>query len=113
MKIVVLDGYTLSPGDISWAPFERLGELVVYEYTRPEEIFSRLEGVSVCLTNKTCFPREVLEKLPDLRYIGCLSTGFNVVDVDYRHEYSGICHFCHRPDDHRPAFGDFFEGRSP
>ena len=87
MKIVVLDGYTLSPGDISWAPFERLGELVVYEYTRPEEIFSRLEGVSVCLTNKTCFPREVLEKLPDLRYIGCLSTGFNVVDVAYCHEH--------------------------
>ncbi|MBO4927921.1 MAG: D-2-hydroxyacid dehydrogenase [Clostridiales bacterium] len=83
MRIVVLDGYTLNPGDISWTPFEKLGELTVYEYTKPEEIFERLEGVSICLTNKTCFPREVLEKLPDIRYIGCLSTGFNVVDVDY------------------------------
>lgn len=87
MKIVVLDGYTLNPGDISWAPFEALGELVVYEYTKPEEIFDRLAGVSVCLTNKTCFPKEVLEKLPDLRYIGCLSTGFNVVDIDYCHTH--------------------------
>ena len=83
MKIVILDGYTTNPGDISWAPFEALGELVVYEHTRPEEIFERLSGVSICLTNKTCFPKEFLEKLPDLRYIGCLSTGFNVVDVDY------------------------------
>lgn len=83
MKIVILDGYTENPGDISWAPFEALGELVVYDYTAPSEIFERLEGVSVCLTNKTCFPKEVLEKLPDLKYIGCLSTGFNVVDVEY------------------------------
>lgn len=83
MKIVILDGYTENPGDISWAPFEKLGELVVYDYTAPCEIFERLEGVSICLTNKTCFPKEVLEKLPDLKYIGCLSTGFNVVDVEY------------------------------
>ena len=87
MKIVVLDGYTENPGDISWAPFEALGELVVYDYTAPPEIFERLEGVSVCLTNKTCFPKEVLEKLPDLKYIGCLSTGFNVVDVEYCREH--------------------------
>lgn len=87
MKIVVLDGYTENPGDISWAPFEALGELTVYEYTKPEEVFDRLEGVSICLTNKTCFPREVLEKLPDLKYIGCLSTGFNVVDVEYCREH--------------------------
>lgn len=87
MKIVILDGYTENPGDISWAPFEALGELVVYDYTAPSEIFERLEGVSVCLTNKTCFPKEVLEKLPDLKYIGCLSTGFNVVDVEYCREH--------------------------
>ena len=87
MKIVVLDGYTENPGDISWAPFEKLGELTVYEYTKPEEVFDRLEGVSICLTNKTCFPREVLEKLPDLKYIGCLSPGFNVVDIEYCHDH--------------------------
>ena len=87
MKIVILDGYTENPGDISWAPFEELGELVVYDYTAPSEIFERLDGVSVCLTNKTCFPKEVLEKLPDLKYIGCLSTGFNVVDVEYCREH--------------------------
>ncbi len=90
MKIVVLDGYTLNPGDISWEPFEKLGELVVYDYTAPSEVFERLSGVSVCLTNKTCFPKEVLEKLPDLRYIGCLSTGFNVVDIEYAHEHGII-----------------------
>ena len=83
MKIVILDGYTTNPGDISWAPFEALGELITYDYTAPEEIFERLSGVSICLTNKTCFPKEVLEKLPDLKYIGCLSTGFNVVDTEY------------------------------
>lgn len=83
MKIVILDGYTENPGDISWAPFEELGELVVYDYTAPSEIFERLDGVSVCLTNKTYFPKEVLKKFPDLKYIGCLSTGFNVVDIDY------------------------------
>ena len=83
MKIVILDGYTTNPGDISWAPFEALGELITYDYTAPEEIFERLSGVSICLTNKTCFPKAVLEKLPELRYIGCLSTGFNVVDTDY------------------------------
>lgn len=87
MRIVILDGYTENPGDISWAPFEKLGELVVYDYTAPCEIFERLSGVSVCLTNKTCFPKEVLEKLPDLKYIGCLSTGFNVVDVEYCKEH--------------------------
>lgn len=87
MRIVILDGYTENPGDISWAPFEKLGELVVYDYTAPSEIFERLSGVSVCLTNKTCFPKEVLEKLPDLKYIGCLSTGFNVVDVEYCKEH--------------------------
>jgi glycerate dehydrogenase len=87
LKIVILDGYTTNPGDISWAPFEALGELVTYDYTAPDQIFERLEGVSICLTNKTCFPKEVLEKLPDLRYIGCLSTGFNVVDVEYAHEH--------------------------
>ena len=87
MRIVILDGYTENPGDISWAPFEKLGELVVYDYTAPSEIFERLSGVSVCLTNKTCFPKEVLEKLPDLKYIGCLSTGFNVVDVEYCREH--------------------------
>jgi glycerate dehydrogenase len=83
LKIVILDGYTTNPGDISWAPFEALGELITYDYTAPEEIFERLSGVSICLTNKTCFPKEVLEKLPDLKYIGCLSTGFNVVDTKY------------------------------
>ncbi|MBR5975653.1 MAG: D-2-hydroxyacid dehydrogenase [Clostridiales bacterium] len=90
MKIVILDGYTTNPGDISWVPFASLGELVTYDYTAPEEIFGRLAGVSICLTNKTCFPKEVLEKLPDLRYIGCLSTGFNVVDIDYCREHGII-----------------------
>ena len=85
MKIVVLDGYCLNPGDISWAPFEKLGELTVYERTSltdEEEIVGRIAGAEVVLTNKTPLTRAVLERCPHLRYIGVLATGYNVVDTE-------------------------------
>lgn len=81
MKIVVLDGYCLNPGDLSWSGLEALGEVVVYERTAPEQVFERAAGASALLTNKTVLGAEALAALPELRYIGVLATGYNVVDV--------------------------------
>ena len=82
MKIVVLDGYALNPGDLSWGHFESLGECVVHERTPASETVSRASGAEIILTNKTLLTREIIEQLPDLRYIGVLATGYNVVDTE-------------------------------
>lgn len=82
MKIVILDGAGANPGDISWAPFERLGEVTAYDYTSKEQVVERSQGAAICITNKTVFDAETLKKLPDLKYIGVLATGFNVVDLE-------------------------------
>jgi glycerate dehydrogenase len=82
MHIVVLDGYTLNPGDLSWGELKELGTCDVYDRTPAEEINRRAEGADIVLTNKTPLSRADLEQLPDLRYIGVLATGYNVVDVD-------------------------------
>lgn len=81
MKIVVLDGYTLNPGDMSWEGLEALGEVTVYDRTSPEEVAERAGEAEVVLTNKVILDREVLGRLPKLKYIGVLATGYNVVDV--------------------------------
>lgn len=81
MKIVVLDGYTENPGDLSWEPFEQLGELVVYDRTAPEDVVARLDGAEMVLTNKTVLTRELMAGAKDLKYVGVLATGYNVVDV--------------------------------
>ena len=81
-KIVVLDGYTLNPGDLSWEPFEKLGAITVYDRTPADQIRARASGAQYLLTNKTPLTAETLMSLPDLRYIGVLATGFNVVDAD-------------------------------
>lgn len=87
MRIVVLDGFTLNPGDLSWAAIEKLGETVVYERTRPEEVADRLEGAEIALTNKVVLDAAMLRRLsPTLRYIGVLATGYNVVDVEAARE---------------------------
>lgn len=80
-RIVVLDGYTLNPGDISWAGFRELGELTVHDRTPAEEIVDRASGCRYALTNKTPISAEVIDRLPALAYIGVLATGYNVVDV--------------------------------
>lgn len=91
MRIVVLDGFTLNPGDLSWAAIEKLGETVVYERTRPEEVADRLEGAEIALTNKVVLDAAMLRRLsPTLRYVGVLATGYNVVDVEAAREL-GIC----------------------
>ncbi|MBD1260991.1 D-2-hydroxyacid dehydrogenase [Maribacter polysiphoniae] len=83
MKIVVLDGYTLNPGDLSWEKLEALGELTVYDRTEfsNEVIVDAIGNAEVIFTNKTPLPKEVLERTPSLKYIGVLATGYNVVDM--------------------------------
>lgn len=80
-KIVVLDGYVLNPGDLSWEPLARLGELTVYERTAPEQTAERIGEAQIVLTNKTVLDGKIMEACPKLRYIGVLATGYNVVDV--------------------------------
>ena len=82
MKIVVLDGYGLNPGDLSWSAWETLGELKVYDRTSPSELLERSEGAEVLITNKTLITADDMALLPELKYIGVLATGYNVVDID-------------------------------
>jgi glycerate dehydrogenase len=82
MSIVVLDGFTMNPGDLSWERFARLGEYTVYDRTLPEETLQRAKGAKIVLTNKTLLDRAVLAELPELEYIGVLATGYNVVDLE-------------------------------
>ena len=84
MKIVILDGYTENPGDLSWEGFERLGELTVYDRTPTNQatILERIGDAEIVYTNKTPLTREIIQKAPRLKYIGVLATGYNVVDVE-------------------------------
>jgi len=81
MKIVVLDGFTLNPGDLSWAALEQLGDLTVHDRTPADHILARAAGAAILLTNKTPLTAQTIRALPDLQYIGVLATGYNVVDV--------------------------------
>jgi glycerate dehydrogenase len=79
--IVILDGYTLNPGDQSWAELESLGECRIHDRTPAELVVPRLEGAALAITNKVPLSREALSRLPALRYIGVTATGYNIVDV--------------------------------
>ena len=81
MKIVILDGYTENPGDLSWEGFEKLGEVAVYDRTPKEKIVERIGDAEIVIMNKTPITRETLEKCPNVKYIGVLATGYNVVDI--------------------------------
>ncbi|MDP7287472.1 MAG: D-2-hydroxyacid dehydrogenase [Phycisphaerae bacterium] len=81
MKIVVLDGYALNPGDLSWQALEALGDCTVYDRTTPDQTVQRAAGAEILLTNKTVLSADMLEQLPDCKYIGVLATGFNIVDT--------------------------------
>jgi glycerate dehydrogenase len=83
MKLVVLDGYTLNPGDLNWEGIKKFGNLVVHDRTPESLIVERCQGAEIIFTNKTPLREAVLSQLPDLKYIGVLATGYNVVDVDY------------------------------
>lgn len=80
-KIVVLDGYAMNPGDLSFAGLEALGNCTVYDFTRPEEVIPRAQEAEMVLTNKTRLTAESIAALPKLEYIGVLATGYNNVDI--------------------------------
>ena len=100
MKIVILDGYTENPGDLSWKPLETFGELTVYDRTpyENEEIIRRIGNAEIVITNKTPLNRTVLAACPSIRFIAVLATGYNVVDVAFARE-RGI------PVSNVPAYG--------
>lgn len=81
MKIVVLDGYALNPGDLTWSDLEKLGDLVVYDRTPAELIVERASGAEAIFTNKVALDEPILRELPSLKYIGVFATGYNIVDV--------------------------------
>ena len=81
-NIVVLDGRTLNPGDLSWERLASMGDLAVYEVTPPELVVERAKQADIILTNKTAITREAIKDLPNLRYIGVTATGVNVVDIE-------------------------------
>jgi glycerate dehydrogenase len=81
MKIVVLDGYALNPGDLSWEGLKSLGDCQIFDRTKPEEVFSRISDVEAIITNKVVIDKHLLSQLPALEYIGVTATGYNVVDV--------------------------------
>ena len=82
MKIIVLDGYTENPGDLTWEGFERLGELTIYDRTPQDDIVSRIGDAEIVITNKTPISRDTLNKCKNIKYIGVLATGYNIIDCD-------------------------------
>lgn len=81
MKIVVMDGKGVNPGDMSWKQIQQFGELIVYERTASEEIIDHVGDAEIVLTNKTVFDEDTIAKLKNVKYIGVLATGYNVVDL--------------------------------
>ncbi len=90
MKLVILDGSAANPGDLSWDVFEKFGEVICYDVTKKDELIARAKDADILFTNKTPFTREDFLKLPKLKYIGVLATGFNVVDLAAARDY-GVC----------------------
>ncbi|MBN1393550.1 MAG: D-2-hydroxyacid dehydrogenase [Pirellulales bacterium] len=82
MNIVILDGHALNPGDLSWDELKTLGQCTIYDRTPPDDTLDRAAKAEILLANKTPLPREIIERLPRLRYIGVLATGYNIVDVE-------------------------------
>ena len=86
MKIVILDGYTANPGDLSWDELKTMGELTVYDRTSKSETVERAAEADIVLTNKVIIGRQEMDQLPRLKYIGVLATGYNVVDIEAAHQ---------------------------
>jgi glycerate dehydrogenase len=82
MKIIVLDGYTLNPGDQSWDQLLKLGEVTIYDRTPVDKIIERSQGAEILITNKTPLGEDTLNNLPQVKYIGVLATGYNIVDTE-------------------------------
>ena len=90
MKIVILDGSAANPGDITWGRLNDLGEVIPYDYTSKDQLVDRMKGAEVAITNKAVFDAEVFDKLPNLKYIGVLATGYNVVDLKAAREHGVV-----------------------
>ena len=82
MKIVILDGHALNPGDLSWDGLKQLGELTVYDRTPADKVVERALGAEIVITNKTPIGEKELNQLPDLKYIGVIATGYNIIDIE-------------------------------
>ncbi len=82
MKIIVLDGWTLNPGDLSWDALKKLGEVTIYDRTPADKIIERVGDAEIVFTNKTVLTKETLEKTSHVKYIGILATGYNIVDIE-------------------------------
>lgn len=89
-NLVVLDGHTLNPGDLAWQPLEALASCTVHPRTAPPETVARCRGAELVLTNKVVLDRATIEQLPELRYIGVMATGYNVVDVDAARDHEVV-----------------------
>jgi glycerate dehydrogenase len=81
MKLVVTDGYALNPGDMTWEPVKKFGDITVYDPTSPPEIFERCMEADIILSNKTEFSRDIIDKLQNVKLISVLATGYNVIDI--------------------------------
>ena len=86
MKIVVLDGYTLNQGEREWEELNELGKVTVHDRTAQDDVVRRAKGAEVILTNKVVLDRSTIERLPDLKYIGVLATGYNIIDLNAARE---------------------------
>lgn len=86
MKIVVLDGYTLNPGDLSWNGLKNLGDVTIYDRTSTADVINHIGEAPIILTNKVIIDRNIMKACPTLKYIGVLATGYNVVDINAAHE---------------------------
>ncbi|MHC4132796.1 MAG: D-2-hydroxyacid dehydrogenase [Planctomycetota bacterium] len=86
MKIVVVDGHTLNPGDLSWGGLDEQGELKVYERTPAEKVVERCQDAEIVITNKLVFDKKTIDSLPKLKYIGVTATGYNVIDIEATRE---------------------------
>src|SRR5690625_1767672 len=81
MEIVILDGYTLNPGDLSWEELKKLGKVTIYDRTPGDKIVERIGQSEIVFTNKVVLTKEILEQTPNVKFIGVLATGYNVVDI--------------------------------
>lgn len=87
MKIVVLDGFTLNPGDLSWDGLKTLGEVTIYDRTNAADVIDRIGDAPIILTNKVIIDNTIMDACPNLKYIGVLATGYNVVDIQAAHSH--------------------------
>ena len=87
MKIVILDGYALNPGDLSWQAIENLANVTIYDRTAQADVLTRVGGAQLVLTNKVVFDRDLMSKLPHLKYIGVTASGYNIIDLEAASEF--------------------------